>query len=379
MIRSRMVRAAMLLCSFVVFSHAGTNVIDSLTFKGDLHQYIVHVPSSYVKGKPVSLVLSLHGFGWHIAKYMTVENFWKKADSVGFLDVYPQGADTSWDSGPFCCGESQWKKRDDVGFIRALVDTLEKHYSIDKNHVYAVGVSNGGMMSNRLGAEAADVFAAVSGICGPLELSPTDSGLHPSRPVSVLDFHNLNDSTIKYAGGGSNVAPAETLAVAAWARVDGCTNGPVKSTYNSQTSIKTWTKNKSPVEVILYTPLTGGHSFPPSNSVLWRDTLWSFFKRHSLDEQTTAALPGLMFPGLECNHLAITYLGNQRVAVVAPAQCQEIQILRINGSIMQSIRMGNARRCELNLCDLRSGVYLIRAWGAGPNYVLAITHNAGDF
>ncbi len=369
--RMKIVRLFVVFYGVVGYALAGVNVIDSITFKGDLHRYTVHIPSSYAGSKYMPLVFGMHGYGWRMGAYMNVEKFWMKADTAGFLIVYPEGADSSWDSGPFCCGRSSQLKRDDVGFIRALVDTLEKHYSIDKNRIYAAGVSNGGMMSNRLGAEAADVFAAVCGMAGPLELSSADTGVHPARPISVMDFHALNDSTIKYAGGNPPGAPAETLAVAKWAQINGCTNGPVLSAYNSQTTVKKWTRPNSPVEVILYTTQTGGHSFPPSY-VPWHDTLWSFFQRHSLSEGTVAAFSIPLTTSHSNNVLRISYSRNEAISVTVPQHCREIQILGLDGAIVKSFSTGNNTRYDISLPELKTGVYLIKALGPGLSSVRTI-------
>jgi polyhydroxybutyrate depolymerase len=40
-----------------------------------------------------------------------------------------------------------------VHFISALIDHLEKKYNIDNERVYVTGISNGGMMTFRLGCE----------------------------------------------------------------------------------------------------------------------------------------------------------------------------------------------------------------------------------
>jgi polyhydroxybutyrate depolymerase len=359
------------LCSVVLPARAGTNVVGSIFFDGDVHAYTVHIPSSYAIGKYMPLVFGLHGYGWRMGAYMNVEKLWMKADSAGFLIVYPEGADSSWDSGPFCCGRSSTLKRDDVGFIRALVDTLRKNYAIDKNRIYAVGCSNGGMMSNRLGAEAADVFAAVSGIAGPLELSSTNSELHPSRPISVLDFHALNDSTIKYAGGNPTGAPAETLAVAKWAQIDGFTKGPVTTIYNSQTTVKTWTKTNSPIEVILYTTQTGGHSFPPSY-VPWHDTLWNFFQRHTLLDEATPVHATPASALNSGNLIQISYLRNNWIAVVVPLHCEKMQIIRLDGTVVKTVKIGNSARCEFSLHELGTGIHLLNAIGPGLNSVYII-------
>ncbi|MBK9529210.1 MAG: hypothetical protein IPO41_13055 [Acidobacteria bacterium] len=51
---------------------------------------------------------------------------------------------------------------DDVDFISTLLDTIESKYKIDKNRIYASGLSNGGMMSYRLAAELSNRIAAIA-------------------------------------------------------------------------------------------------------------------------------------------------------------------------------------------------------------------------
>ena len=271
------------------FCFAGTNVNGTITFGGKAHDYIMHVPTKYTSGQPTSLVISLHGYTFQPSTYMNVDNLWKTSDSAGFLIVYPHGTNNSWNSGPYCCGNNT---NDDVGLMLALIDTLAAHYSVDRDRVYAVGCSNGSMMANRLAAEKADVFAAVVGVAGPLALSATNSELKPSRPVSVMDFHSLSDFGVPYNGGFGGGAPAETLAMAKWASANGCDIGPTETKYDNQTTVKTWKKSNSPVEVILYTTQDGQHGWPPTH-VATNSIIWSFFQRHSLKEGSTAVRPRL--------------------------------------------------------------------------------------
>jgi polyhydroxybutyrate depolymerase len=266
---------------------AGTNVNGTITFGGKAHDYILHVPAKYASGHETSLIISLHGYTFQPSTFMGVDSLWKTSDTAGFLVVYPHGTNNSWNSGPYCCGNNT---NDDVGLMLALIDTLAAHYSIDRNRVYATGCSNGAMMANRLAAEKANVFAAVVGVAGPLALSATNSELKPTRPISVMDFHALTDQGVPYNGGFGGGAPAETLAMAKWASADGCDIGPTVTKYDNLTTVKTWKKTNSPVEVILYTTQDGQHWWPPTH-VAANTIIWSFFQRHPLNEASTAVMP----------------------------------------------------------------------------------------
>ena len=65
-----------------------------------------------------------------------------------------------------CCGVGPSRNVDDVGFARAMVDYTVKKMCGDKQNVFATGFSNGGMMSNRLGCQAAEASVWVEKIVG---------------------------------------------------------------------------------------------------------------------------------------------------------------------------------------------------------------------
>lgn len=84
---------------------------------------------------------------------------------------------------------------DDVGFIRALAKKLKTEYRVEK--YFAIGMSNGGLMSYRLACEASDVFSAIGSVAG------TDNTIDctPSRAIPVMHIHALDDQNVLYNGG----------------------------------------------------------------------------------------------------------------------------------------------------------------------------------
>ena len=117
------------------------------------------------------------------------------ADQNGFVVVYPNGTGRwsgdilfTWNGGN-CCGSAQEKNVDDVGFMRAIVTDLQTQFKIDPKRIYATDMSNGGILAQRLGCEAADLFAAIAPVAGTLNFTPCT----PSRSVSVIEFHGTAD------------------------------------------------------------------------------------------------------------------------------------------------------------------------------------------
>ena len=93
----------------------------TLTIGGQARLYTTFRPSSLSAAKPAPLVIALHGYTQDSTGMETSTHFDDQASSAGFVVVYPQGIDDSWNAGT-CCGTAQSQKIDDVGFIRQLID-----------------------------------------------------------------------------------------------------------------------------------------------------------------------------------------------------------------------------------------------------------------
>jgi polyhydroxybutyrate depolymerase len=162
-------------------------------FGGLSRTYLVDAPP----GRPTGLVVNLHGGTSTGSQEERLTNFDGVADANGFVVVYPDGIDRNWADGR---GASEPDRRgvDDVGFLAALAGKLQNEYGIDPGHVFATGMSNGGFMSNRLGCDRADVFAAIAPVSGTLG---ANVACNPSRPVAVLEVHGTADPIVPFDGG----------------------------------------------------------------------------------------------------------------------------------------------------------------------------------
>lgn len=197
---------------------SGTFTFD-LTYNGVSYPgYIVHVPPSYDGTKRTPLVVNWHGLTSTAAQQQGFSAMDPVSDEKGFIVVYPNSPDASWNAGP------AWPAagRDDAGYGVALVEEISKQACIDSKRVYATGMSNGGMMTHRLGCEYADVFAAIAPVAGKVGLADCN----PSRPMPVMHFHGTVDPLVAYDNGflsGENLSVPDTLQK--WAARDGCKKG----------------------------------------------------------------------------------------------------------------------------------------------------------
>ncbi len=158
--------------------------------------YLLYVPSSYQPGKPMPLVVALHG-GLGTGKSMAeVSGFDRIAEARGLIVAYPDGIGRAWNAGS-CCGSPMKNKVDDVGFMRSLVADVKAKVAVDPKRVYGTGFSNGAMLVHRVACEAPDTFAAIAAVSG----GPMVSNCKPSKGLPVLMVQGRADPRIPWDGG----------------------------------------------------------------------------------------------------------------------------------------------------------------------------------
>jgi len=180
------------------------------------------------------VVIDFHPRGGTAASWKGSTNWASVADSKGFVVVWPNGIESSWNVGR-CCGPAHDQGIDDVAFARAIVTTLARDACIDSKRVYATGCSNGGGMAYKVACDAADVFAAVAPVDFDCTTGPTNdvscAACTPTRPISETQFRATDDSVVPYDGGVSAVTsaiifPGAPANFATWAEINMCTGTP---------------------------------------------------------------------------------------------------------------------------------------------------------
>ena len=266
---------------------------ESLNSGGRTRTYILHVPPAYDGKQAMPLVLLLHGAGGNAEKMITATGMSDKADEAGFIVVYPNGTGLlndqlllTWNCG-FCCGYALDNNIDDVGFIRSLIEKLQDELNVDKARIFITGMSNGAMMTYRLGCELSDIVAAIAPVSGSLG----DFTVSSSSPVSVIIFHGTADPIVPYEGGLSSIAPLTpgrvdkpvSYAVNFWVTHDGCSTAYTRVT-NGILIKDTYSGGQGGSEVILNTITGGGHVWPGddllTHNISATDLIWDFFTTH---------------------------------------------------------------------------------------------------
>jgi polyhydroxybutyrate depolymerase len=241
---------------------------------------------------------------------LTHGGFDRLSDREGFIVVYPDGIEKHWNDGRQNLSyRAHREKIDDVGFISALIDHLAKEDSIDIKRVYVTGISNGAIMSLRLGCGLSEKIAAIASVAGSMpENMPSQCS--PSRSISVLIISNTADPLVPWGGGeirfglrrfGRVLSVPETVKF--WVNHNQCSSPPniiwePDRDPKDGTSVRreSYSECQESSEVVLYVIEGGGHTWPGGHQYLpqWiigktsrdidaNEVIWDFLKKHKRD------------------------------------------------------------------------------------------------
>jgi polyhydroxybutyrate depolymerase len=269
---------------------------------GLARSYRVHVPAGYDGAQPLPLLVALHGGGGNMdyqaddTRYGLISAAEREKFIVAFPNGYSRlgsGKFATWNAGK-CCGDARDDRVDDAGFLRRMVDELGRRLSVDRNRVYATGMSNGGMMSYRLACEAPDVFRAIASVAG----TDNTERCAPGGPVPVLHIHARDDTHVRFDGGAgpglrdkSKVTDFASVpaTVAKWTALDGCAAPPRRVVDKAGAYCEVYAPCRGQAEVELCVTESGGHSWPgaertrgepASQAISANEVMWEFFRRH---------------------------------------------------------------------------------------------------
>ena len=286
----------------------------SLPFGGRLRTFLVHVPRVAEAASPLPVVVNFHGAGSDAVQQRQYTAMNASADRHGYVVVYPNGTGVfpgqrrflTFNAGG-CCPPATRNDVDDVGFIDTILDLLEEKLAIDTQRLYATGMSNGGMMAHRMAADSPRI-AAVASVAGQL----TVKSFRPSRAVSVMEFHSVDDPRARYdarrwpraSEARRHHLPSVQIGIDRWVAHNGCAPtpvveepvwGPRGSLDQGQTLTRiTYGPGRDGTEVVLYRFSGVGHVWPGAATFLPRllgpsttlvdanEVMWRFFASHPL-------------------------------------------------------------------------------------------------
>jgi poly(hydroxyalkanoate) depolymerase family esterase len=172
--------------------------------------YRLYLPRGYTKGKPMPLVVMLHGCKQDPEVFAAGTRMNRIADEQGFLVLYPRQS-------KLANGYSCWNWYDprtlsrggEAAIVMAMVADVAGRYSVDADRIYVAGISAGGAFTSILASCYADVFAAAavhSGFPYGVADSPL-SGMRVMERAYPYDSEKSGREAFECRGSGRRAMP----------------------------------------------------------------------------------------------------------------------------------------------------------------------------
>ena len=299
---------AALTSSFLTLSQAKTTRLSSLkdtslqtttqtpSFKGDvsgtlrdqglLRTYYLHTPAAESPSHALPLIVALHGSGMQGKEMADKTALNQLADQAGFVVVYPDGLKQKWNV-------SGLSDEDNVAFVHTLIRQVQQIRSIDSQRIYVVGLSNGGILAQKLACEAPNGIAAIATVAASL---PDQFAIHcqTQQPIPVLMVNGTADRVVPWQGGaGPDVRVGRNLSLPSiptvfdfWQRHNVCSSPP-QIKQSSKVVKVTHYSCQVGTEVRLVALEGAGHVWTGGSygQSVFGDTterVWDFLQRHAL-------------------------------------------------------------------------------------------------
>jgi polyhydroxybutyrate depolymerase len=255
--------------------------IETITHNGLERKYIIYTPQGYDGNSKLPLLLNFHGFDGQAGDYMSYSNMRSNADSENFILVYPQGTDLDgsphWNAA--LNGGDNKSDVDDLGFIEALINKLSSENLIDLKRVYAVGYSNGGMMSYALACYKSGLISAIGSVSGYM----LQTECSPSHSIPLIKLHGTTDY---YDGGGVYNSVESVLNF--WVNFNNTDTNPIISNINDNgTSITSYKYENGDNSVsVEHYKIIGGEHVWFNNDFDGKNTgqlIWDFVSKYDID------------------------------------------------------------------------------------------------
>lgn len=243
---------------------AGTSQTFSVESDGLKRDYIVHLPADFTPTKTYPALLYFSGKGTGAV----AGDLYSSYNNLPVIAIYPEpvvGKDglQAWQGAPYSASVN------DVAFVGHILDRVQGQLCINRSHVYAVGVSNGGGMVALLSCHMPDrirAFATIAGAFYP------QSACTPKQSAPLIAIHGDQDFAVPYLGSAVRQLPHVDDWSTKRAVQNICKTQPFVS-HQATTVTATWQGCANGATVQLVRLLGTGHAWTPAE----RDVIWQFF------------------------------------------------------------------------------------------------------
>ena len=285
----------------------GRHIQRSMKHEGRERSFQLYVPADLDEHQDSpALVLILHAGGGSAKSAIrsTEGHFNKIAIREGLIVVYPEAVKSYWNEGrKMPLSYSHRNKIDDVGFLQSVIESVVEEYQADREKVFVVGLSNGGLMAYRAACELRGQITGIASIASsiPKDILPLCDGL---TGTSLIVVNGTDDPILPYHGGfirkdgkrqGEVLSTEETIAY--WLETNQCPGHAEKNLLPDLNTKDGTTVTRyhysgciRGAQVALYRVEGGGHTLPggrqsernvgkTSDDINACDEIWSFFQQ----------------------------------------------------------------------------------------------------
>lgn len=252
--------------------------------------YTVYTPAG---GQADAMLLLLHGGGGKPSGMIGLaRDMQSLADKHRLLLVYPEGVGGHWNDGRHDISAAARQNVDDIAFLRAIAAA----YTQNIHRIFAAGMSNGGMMAQRIACEMPDVVSGVVSVAAnmPAGLAPVCA---PRSGIAVMFINGQQDPIVPYAGGeikilrnsrGTVLSTEASLAF--WQKQGGCTPLPDRP-FTANAFSRDYRCARGALRLIAVSD--GGHAWPGGSPYLPGFVIGKTTGEFSASEQVVAFLLGV--------------------------------------------------------------------------------------
>lgn len=265
-------------------------ITDSILIEGHYRTFSYNKPAADVSGG--SLMFVMHGSGGSgndiIARTKKLEAI---APREKLLLVYPNGYQRYWNEcRKYSTAVANKENINEEDFFTAMIALFENKYHINKNKVFASGMSGGGHMSYKLALTMPGKIKAIAAVVANLPDSASSDCVLAGKPLPVLIINGTLDNTNPYNGGEMFVNNTSFGVVRStentfrfWSSLAGYKGAAKKKLLPDNDpadgrTIESYTYSKRKKPTIQLLKVIGGkHDYPNDIDVF--SYVWEFFKK----------------------------------------------------------------------------------------------------